>query len=170
MSTQAHPKIPAQSDLCILPREQLEALLRSIGDLWDSASNEGCEAPYFVGDQTHLDSLRSIASGLKQAQTLDKALRLVDGDLENRSGPILLVVPSTVSDEGLPALLDKAIEDSGWDAQSDALMDRYTALSHRLAAHGIAVAAGIENVPCQPWDAEPEEAVGDVEMEQCRER
>ncbi|MDO9099711.1 MAG: hypothetical protein Q7V53_03055 [Caldisericota bacterium] len=159
-SSPQHLLHPQLGDLCVISKPDLHELIQDIEDLWDSSSNDGCEAPFFVGDQTHLDSLKSRLARLKSLNTLDKALRLVNGDPESRSEPILLVVPPQIPEAEVPALMDKVIAQAAIEHAAAGEEAHLDVLQRQLGQHGIAMATGIENVQCQPWDADLD-AIGD---------
>lgn len=150
----AAPEIPTLSDLVVLKKADLQRLLDAVGGLWDSASEEGCEAPYFVGDMTYMQGAREAAGVLLQSKPLDQALRRVDGDLDNGSDPILVVLPTGVDDQAAADLMDAAIEQANQETNFGKDGGYFEALQERLSTSGIAITGGIEELRCQPWDAD----------------
>lgn len=150
----AFPEIPSLTDLVVLKKADLQRLLDAVGDLWDSASEDGCEDPLFVGDMTHMKGARDAASALAQAKPLDQALRRVDGDPDNGNDPILVVLPQGVGDQAAVGLMDSAIEAANQDTNFGKDGGYFEALQERLGVHGIAIAGGIEQLRSSPWDAD----------------
>lgn len=149
------PAVPVEpSDLVVINKADLQRLLDAVSDLWDSASADGCEAPYFVADMTHMSIARDTASGLRDAQTLDRALRRVDGDIESGNDPILVVLPKGVDDQAAAKLMNDAIEVSNQETNFGKHGGYFEALQTHLGAAGIAIKDGVEQLRCMPWDAD----------------
>ncbi len=153
-STQSTAAPVDLSDLVVLKKADLQRLVDAVDHLWSSASDEGCEAPYFVGDMTHMQSVRDASSLLSQSRPLDQALRRVDGDPENGADPILVVLPAGVGDKDAAALMNAAILGANQDTEFGKDGGYFEALQTRLGASGIAIAGGIEQLFSQHWDAD----------------
>lgn len=146
--------IPSLSDFVVLKRADVDRLLAAVGDLWDSSSNDGCEEPYFVGDQTHLDAVRQLSGQMREAKSLDQALRRVDGDPDQRNDPILVVVPQGLDDVAAVQAMDQAIDAANQKSGFGRDGAYFDALQEALSAHGVAINQGIELLRSQPWDAD----------------
>ena len=154
VDTSGAASIPSLSDFVVVKRSDLQKLTDAVSDLWDSASDDGCEEPYFVGDMNHLQAVRQVESALRGAQSLDRALRRVDGDQEQGNDPILVVVPAGLSDESAVLAMNKAIEAANAITNNGEDGTYFEALQEQLGQAGIAIQEGIELLHSTPWDAD----------------
>jgi hypothetical protein len=147
----SHPEL---SDFLVLKKTDVQRLMDAVNDLWNSASEDGCEAPYFVADKTFMDATLAASRALRGAKPLDQALRRVDGDMNNREEPILVVLPQGVDDKTGVDLMNAAIEGANQDSNFGKKGDYFERLQTRLGASGIAVTSGVEQLFSKPWDAD----------------
>jgi len=145
---------PALSDFVLVKRSDLEKLCDAMSDLWNSASQEGCEEPYFVADMNPLQDVRQVVGMLQQAHSLDRSLRRVDGDVEQGNGPILVVMPACITDEAAEQVMNDAIHAANARTNNGADGAYFEALQEQLAPAGIAIQEGVELLRSTPWDAD----------------
>ena len=142
------------SDFMVVPRAQLEALLNAVSDLSASASDEGCEEPWFVGDHTHLKLADRARQDLLACKSVDQVLRRADGDPENGNDPVLMILPAGMDDAGAIEIMNNAVfsANEATDRGSDGRY--FEVLQENLGTHGIAISSGVELLRSVPWDSD----------------
>jgi len=150
----SQPNPLSVDDFVVLRKDDLQRLLDAVDDLSSSSSTDGCEHPLFVGDIEHMNAAIEAAGSLKDAKTVTQALRWVDGDADQGNEPVLLVILGKMDDKAAADMISVAVVEANQESDQGRTGTYFEALQERLAAHGVAMSCGLEQLRCKPWDSD----------------
>lgn len=166
MSAASHTaEIGTLDDFVLVRKSDLQRLVTASEELNSSASSDGCEAPYFVGDGLALGTLMYELGRIKNAPSLDDALRQVEGNEHDGNLPVLLVLPAGMGEEAAVAAMNHAVDQANIDTGngSSKEVDYFEVLQEHLVRAGVVMTDGVRTLNSTPWDADTvvEPSLGD---------